>query len=236
MKKLLTELEKKIEISFKNQNLLKEALTHSSYLNENPKWPVLHNERLEYLGDAVLELIITEFLFKKFPNDQEGQLTSFRAALVNYQMLARVAKEIILEKYMYFSRGEAKDNGRARDVILANAFEALVGAVYLDQGHEPTKKFIKKRVLIYLDEIIQNKLYKDPKSVLQEIIQEKLKVTPIYKVLGEFGPDHKKRFLVGVFFNSELAAKGEGDSKQEAESHAADSALKILNKSKSKNK
>src|SRR3989338_237926 len=136
MKDKFGELEKKLGISFKNKELLKEALTHRSYINENPDWPLSQNERLEYLGDAVLELVTSEFLYNKYPKYQEGQLTSFRAALVNYQMLAHVAKEISLEKYVLVSRGEAKDNGRGKEVILANAVEAFFGAVYLDQGYE----------------------------------------------------------------------------------------------------
>ncbi|MEK7086951.1 MAG: ribonuclease III, partial [Patescibacteria group bacterium] len=219
------DLEKKLGIKFKNQDLLKEALTHRSYLNENPKWPISHNERLEYLGDAVLELAATDFLYHKFPNYQEGRLTNLRAALVNYQMLAQVAKEISLEKFIFLSRGEAKDAGRARDVILANATEAFLGAVYLDQGYAAASKLIKKIILNHLQEVIEKKLYRDPKSSLQEIIQEKLKVTPTYKVLEETGPDHKKKFLVGVFFAGKMAGKGTGLSKQEAESKAAEASL-----------
>ncbi len=221
----IKDFEKKIKVKFKNSKLLKEALTHRSYLNENPSWPVPHNERLEFLGDAVLELITTEFLYKKFPFEDEGRLTSLRAALVNYQALAIVAKGISLEKFIYLSRGETKDTGRARDVILANAFESLIGAIYLDQNYKTTATFIKNTVLTRVEEILEKKLYRDPKSQLQEIIQEKLKLTPTYKVLDESGPDHNKKFLVGVFFGAKLTAKGVGLSKQEAESKAAEIAL-----------
>lgn len=223
-----TDLEKRIGVSFKDDNLLKEALTHRSYINENPSWPVFHNERLEYLGDAVLELVVTEYLFKTYTNHQEGELTSFRAALVNYQMLSRVAREMKLEDSLYLSRGEAKDEGKAREVILANAFEALVGAIYLDQGYAIISDFIGRFLILHLSEVIENKLYRDPKSLLQEIAQEKFKITPMYKVLRENGPDHNKNFIVGVFFGEEFIAEGSGTSKQEAESSAARTALKIL--------
>lgn len=224
----LTNLGKKIGVIFKNADLLKEALTHRSYINENSSWPVSHNERLEYLGDAVLELVVTEYLFKKYQNRQEGELTSFRAALVNYQMLSRVAREIKLGDFIYLSRGESKDAGRAREVILANAFEALVGAIYLDLGYSKVSDFILRFVIPHLDEVIENKLYRDSKSLLQEIVQEKLKITPIYRVLHESGPDHNKKFVVGVFFSEEFVAEGIGASKQEAESSAARTALKTL--------
>ena len=166
--------ERRIGIEFSNKNILKEALTHRSFLNENPSWQVSHNERLEYLGDAVAELIVTEFLYSLYPDKQEGELTSFRAALVNYQMMALVAREVMLEQSLFLSKGEMKDTGRARDVILANAFEALVGAIYLDRGYDVTRDFLSKFLLPKLDGVLKDKLYKDPKSLLQEIIQEKV--------------------------------------------------------------
>jgi len=224
----LKKLEQQLGFKFKNQNLLKEALTHRSYLNENPMWRFPHNERLEYLGDAVLELAVTEFLYKKFPSYEEGTLTSLRAALVNYQMLSRVARAISLENYLLLSRGEAKDMGKAREVILANAVEALLGAIYLDQGYAVAADLVEKIVMVHLDEIIKYELYKDPKSRLQEIVQEKIKVTPTYRVLKESGPDHQKNFLVGVFFGEKMVAQGEGSSKQEAELKAAEAALSKL--------
>lgn len=222
-------LEKKIGVEFKNKDLLKEALTHRSYLNENPGWGVFHNERLEFLGDAVLELVVTENLFSQFPDYPEGQLTSIRAALVNYQKMAEVSRNIDLEKSLLLSRGEAKDLGRAREVILANAIEALIGAVYLDKGYTEAKRIIDDFVIKpHLELIIQNHSYKDPKSQLQEVVQEKLKLTPSYKVLEEWGPDHKKIFKMGVYFGEKLAAEGEGYSKQEAEVEAAKNALRDL--------
>ena len=222
-------LEKKIGVEFENKDLLKEALTHRSYLNENPGWGVFHNERLEFLGDAVLELVVTESLFSQFPDYPEGQLTSIRAALVNYQKMAEVSRSIDLEKSLLLSRGEAKDLGRAREVILANAIEALIGAVYLDKGYAEAKRMIDEFVIKpHLQTIIKNHSYKDPKSQLQEVVQEKLKLTPSYKVLEEWGPDHKKIFKMGVYFGEKLAALGEGYSKQEAEVEAAKNALREM--------
>lgn len=221
----LSKLEQVIEYKFKEKNLLKEALTHRSYLNENPNWKLPDNERLEFLGDAVLELAVTEELFKRFPDDKEGKMTGLRAALVNYLMLAEVAKSFGLEKFVLLSRGEAKDTGRARDVILANAIEALMGAIYLDSGYKAALKFVNEFVLPHLEEVIRGGLYKDPKSSLQEKVQEESKITPIYKVLSETGPDHDKLFTVGVYIGSKLVAQGTGHSKQEAETDAARIAL-----------
>jgi len=228
----IEQLEKRLGYTFKNKNYLKEALTHRSYLNENAKWPLPHNERLEYLGDAVLELITTDFLFRRFPEHDEGALTSFRAALVNFQMLGRVAGEIELDRFLLLSKGEAKDVGKAREVILANAFEALIGALYLDSGYEITRSKIEHLVLTHIDEILEKKLYRDPKSLLQEIVQEKRKITPTYQVIEERGPDHQKEFVLGVFFGEEEAAQGTGMSKQEAESKAAEAALGKFKKGK----
>jgi ribonuclease-3 len=226
--KEISGFEKNIGIEFKNKDLLTEALTHRSYLNEHPDWPVFHNERLEYLGDAVLELITTEYLFHHYPTHQEGELTSLRAALVNYQMMARVAREISLEKFLFLSKGESKDEGKAREVILANALEALIGAIYLDRQYETVSSFIERHIISHLEEVVDQKLYRDPKSLFQEVIQEKKKVTPTYKVLRETGPDHQKQFLIGVFLNDDLVAEGQGTSKQEAESNAAKAALELF--------
>lgn len=220
------ELETKLGIEFKIQNLLKEALTHRSYLNENQEWAYKHNERLEFLGDAVLELIVTQDLYARFPDVQEGYLTSVRAALVNYQMLAKVAREITLDKYLYLSKGESRDFGKAREVILANALEALLGAIYLDQGFAIAEKFVHEVVMKHLDEVIEKQLYLDPKSLLQEYAQEKYKATPTYRVLKEEGPDHQKTFLVGVYLGEREAAQATGSSKQEAETKAALTALR----------
>lgn len=219
-------LAEKLGVTFTRIEFLKEALTHRSYLNENPSWPLPHNERLEYLGDAVLELIVTESLYATFPDKQEGELTGLRAALVNYQMLARVARDLGLDGFLLLSKGEAKDTGKAREVILANAIEAVIGATYLDQGYAATRGVVERLVLPHLDEVLSKGLYRDPKSVLQEIVQERFKVTPTYKVLKEEGPDHLKKFHVGVFFGGECAAESFGTSKQEAEAKAAEAALK----------
>lgn len=223
----MSDLEKKIGVKFQNKEFLKEALTHRSYLNENPSWG-RNNERMEFLGDSVLELITSEFLYKKYPNEDEGQLTILRAALINYQMLAQVAREIELENYLLLSKGEAKDFGKGREAILADAFEALLAAIYLDQGYEASEDFIIKFLLPHLDEIEKKQLYKDPKSLLQEMIQEQSKSTPIYKVLEESGPDHQKIFRVGVYVGEKLIAEGKGSSKQEAELNAAGQALSSL--------
>lgn len=204
-----------------------QALTHRSYINENPSFRLGHNERFEFLGDAVLELIVTEALFAKFPDKSEGELTSFRAALVNANMLSDIAVELEMNQYLMLSRGEAKDMGRARQYILANAFEALVGAIYLDQGYDVTRGFISRAVLAHLDEIISKKLYKDPKSLFQEEAQERVGITPNYEVLREWGPDHDKHFVVGVFLEKELVAEGEGPSKQLAQEEAARNGLHV---------
>lgn len=222
-------LESAIGFVFKNKDLLKEALTHRSYLNENPTWEYSQNERLEFLGDAVIELAVTEELYERFPEYQEGQLTLLRAALVNYQFLAKVAENFRLQDYLYLSRGEAKDSSRAREVILANGIEALIGAMYLDQGYGEIKKFISLWVTSQADEVMRSGDYKDAKSLFQEMMQEKKKITPTYKVLDQFGPDHKKTFVVGVFVGENKVAEGKGLSKQEAELDAAKNALQARN-------
>jgi len=218
-------LEKKLGIKFKNKDLLKQAFVHRSYLNENPGLGLEQNERLEFLGDAVLELIITEYLYKKYTEKAEGELTNWRASLVNAKMLALVAEELGFNDFLLLSRGESKEIGKARQYILANTFEAFIGAAYLDSGYEIVEGFIEKYLLVKLPNIIQNKLYKDSKSHFQEEAQERDGVTPVYKVIKEWGPDHKKKFTVGVFLNENLIAEGEGYSKQEAEEEAAKEAL-----------
>lgn len=221
----LKDLEEKIEVDFKNKDLLLQALTHRSYLNENTQWHLEHNERLEFLGDAVLELVVTEYLYANYPNP-EGELTNWRAALVNSVMLAKIAGKLDLNDYLLLSRGEAKDTGRARQYILANTVEAVIGAIYLDQGYEPSKKFIERFVLPELPDILKGRLYKDAKSLFQEQAQEHVGVTPTYEVLKQWGPDHAKQFEIGVFLDHELVASGEGKSKQEAQQVAAENALK----------
>jgi ribonuclease-3 len=219
------ELEKNLGITFKNVDFLISALTHRSYLNEHRDFPLSHNERLEFLGDAVLELIATEYLYANYPHP-EGELTNFRSALVNYRMLSEIARRLKLEDYLQMSRGEAKDTGRARQVILANAIEAVIGAVYLDQGYDAAKEFILREIIVELPSIINQGAYLDPKSKLQEIVQEKKGLTPSYSVQSESGPDHDKVFLVAVFMGSTKIGEGEGPSKQEAEVSAAENALK----------
>lgn len=223
-----SDLENIISIKFHREELLKEALTHRSYINEKPNWRLPHNERLEYLGDAVLELAVTEKLFQKFTKEAEGKLTVLRAALVNYQMLARVAEEINLKDFIFMSKGESRDNGKARDVILSNAIEALIGAIHLDQGFDSASRFIDKFIMKHLSGILENESYKDSKSKLQEIAQEKYKVTPTYHVLDESGPAHDRIFKVGVYLDKKLISEGSGTSKQEAEIEAATHALRDL--------
>jgi len=222
-----SKLEELIGLKFKDANLLKQAVVHRSYLNEHPDFALHHNERLEFLGDAVLEIIVTETLFRDYKTTPEGDLTNWRASLVNYKMLAEVANELGLEKYLYLSKGESKDkNSKARQYILANAMEALIGAVYLDQGIRPTKKFVKTFILSKLDNILKNQLYLDPKSKFQERAQELYGITPHYKVLSEAGPDHAKEFVVGLYLGEEKISQGQGTSKQEAQVAAAAVGLK----------
>jgi ribonuclease-3 len=215
-------LEKTIDVVFADKDLLKQAVTHRSYLNEHPDFGLNHNERLEFLGDAVLEIVVTEYLFNRFPEHDEGDLTNWRASLVNAKMLAVIAQDIKLEDCLYLSKGEAKDtNSKARQYILANAVEALIGAVYLDQGMRSAKKLIREKILSKLDHILSNRLYLDAKSKFQEKAQEEYGITPHYKVLNETGPDHAKIFEVGLYIKDELVAKGKGSSKQEAQTDAA---------------
>ena len=224
-----SQLEKTLKIKFKNQDLLKQAFVHRSYINENPGFNLPHNERMEFLGDAVLELIVTEHLYQNYPNP-EGELTNWRASLVNGQMLSKLAKKTGLEKYLYLSRGESKDtNSKARNYILANTFEALIGAIYLDQKYKKTKDFLIEVLIPELPYILSNQLYLDPKSKFQEAAQDKLGITPTYQVLKESGPDHAKKFQVGVYLEQELVATSTGSSKQEAQVKAAERGLKKKN-------
>lgn len=221
----LAPLEERLGYAFKNRNHLIEAITHRSYLNENPDFGHPHNERLEFLGDAVLELVTTEHLFRNYPNP-EGELTNWRAALVNAKTLAGIANQLKFEEFLLMSRGEAKDaNSKARMYILANAIEAIIGAIYMDGGIQPSETFIQNHILSHLAFILKNELYIDPKSKFQETAQETLGVTPSYKVLKEEGPDHAKEFTVGVFLGTEMIAVGSGTSKQEAQVAAAEAGL-----------
>jgi len=220
------QLEKNLKIKFKKLDLLKQAFSHRSYLNENPSWRLGHNERLEFLGDAVLELVVSEYLFKKFPEEPEGFLTNLRASLVNAEMLAEVAESLNFNKYLLLSKGEAKDTGFGRRYILANTFEALIGAIYLDGGYKKCQQFIEKQLINpNLETILKEEKYKDAKSLLQEKTQADINITPVYKTLEEWGPDHAKHFRVGVFLGDKLIAEGEGTSKRIAEQEAAKKAL-----------
>ncbi|OGG78114.1 ribonuclease III [Candidatus Kaiserbacteria bacterium RIFCSPLOWO2_01_FULL_52_12b] len=218
-------LAKQFGLSFTNLNLLVEALTHRSYLNEHREYTGSHNERLEFLGDAVLELAATDFLFKKFPTNPEGELTAYRAALVNTVSLAASAQALGISDYLLLSKGESKDTGRARDVILADAFEAIIGAIYLDSGYAAAEAFIAKNLYGKIDEVIAKRSYQDAKSRFQELAQEKRGTTPHYETLSEIGPDHDKRFKVAVFIGFDKIAEGQGQSKQEAEQAAAEAGL-----------
>ncbi len=214
-----------IGYTFSKIELLQQAFIHRSYVNENPKLAFGHNERLEFLGDAVLELVATNYLYEKYPNKDEGDLTAYRAALVNAVLMGGIAKDIGMNEYVALSKGESKDTGKARSIILADTFEAVIGAVYLDGGYEPAKEFIHNTILIHTDEVVRKGLFKDAKSLVQEKAQELNGVTPAYRVMKEFGPDHDKRFTVGIYFGENLIAEGAGKSKQEAEQTAAQAAL-----------
>jgi ribonuclease-3 len=221
----LSEFEGSTGITFADKRLLETAFTHRSYINEYKKGGREHNERLEFLGDAVLELVVTEFLYAKYPEKTEGDLTSYRAGLVNTSTLSTVATGLGMNGYLLLSKGEAKDIGRARGYILANTFEAFVGALYLDQGYEAAKGFIYTHLLPLTEDIVGRHLWQDAKSRFQEIAQEKAGVTPAYRTLSEVGPDHDKQFTVGVFLDEESVGEGVGKSKQEAEQSAAHDAL-----------
>lgn len=220
-----SELETKLNIIFKNKDLLTQAFLHRSYLNENASIKMQHNERLEFLGDAVLELVVTDYLYAKFTDKPEGELTAFRAALVNTNTISDKARNLGFENYLLLSKGEAKDTGKARAYILANTFEAFTGALYLDQGYDAAKQFIHDHLLPELETIIKQGLWRDAKSFVQEKSQEEESVTPSYKVLHETGPDHDKTFTVGIYFRDKKIAEGKGSSKQEAETSAARNAL-----------
>jgi len=220
-----SEFEKKTNIFFNDKKLLEQAFIHRSYINENSGSKLCHNERLEFLGDAVLELIVTDHLYHKYPDHNEGDLTAFRSALVNAVIIGEVASALNMNDYLLLSKGEAKDIGKARSYILANTYEAYVGAVYLDQGYDIARNFIAKSLFGKIDIIVSKKLWRDSKSLIQEKAQEYLSVTPAYKVLHEAGPDHDKHFTVGVFFGEDRIAEGKGHSKQEAEQAAARNAL-----------
>ncbi len=221
----IEKVEKLLGRTFNEKRHLLTAITHRSYLNENRGAEQDHNERTEFLGDAVLELVVTDFLFHKYPDKPEGELTAVRAALVNTVSLAESATKLGVNDYLLMSKGEAKDTGRARQYILANVFEALIGALYIDQGYEAAKEFIAQHLFPKTDVIVEKRLWQDSKSRFQELAQEHENTTPTYQTLGQVGPDHDRTFTVGVFLGKEQVAQGEGRAKQEAEQKAAENAL-----------
>lgn len=225
----LAKLQKRLETKFKDESLLRQALVHRSYLNEHPDFKIGHNERLEFLGDAVLEIVVTEYLYLNFMTTPEGDLTNWRASLVNAKMLYEIAKELGVEECLYLSKGESRDkNKKSRQFILANSIEAIIGAIYLDQGIAAAKKFILKNVVSKLDDILRNQTYLDPKSRFQEKAQEVRGITPHYQILDESGPDHAKIFKVGLYLDEELITTGQGSSKQEAQVDAAAKGIKKM--------
>ena len=221
------DFEKSVGLTFKNQKLLKQAFTHRSYLNEHKSSDLSHNERLEFLGDAVLELIVTEYLYSKYPHFNEGEMTALRAAVVNANTLSNIASAVGMNDYLLLSHGEAKDKGRARQYILANTFEAFVGAVFLDVGYNTARDFVGKHTFSLLEDIVTQGLWSDSKSSFQEEAQERVGLTPSYKTVSEEGPDHDKSFVVGVYLGAEEVATGSGKSKQDAEQAAARGALAV---------
>jgi ribonuclease III len=221
----LTKLEGLIGVTFNDSTYLLTAVTHRSYLNEHREATQEHNERYEFLGDAVLELVITDFLFQKYPEKPEGELTAIRAALVNTMSLAEVASALNINEFLLLSKGEERDTGRARQYILANTFEAIIGAVYLDQGYDASKEFIARQLFDKTDAIVAKRLWSDAKSRFQELAQEYTGITPSYKTLSQTGPDHDRMFTVGVFLGTEKIGEGKGRSKQEAEQSAAEAGM-----------
>jgi len=222
----LEEFQNTIGVTFSNPALLEQAFTHRSYINENRETTREHNERLEFLGDAVLELAVTEFLYEQYPQTNEGELTSYRAALVNTDSLAQTALDLTIDDLLLLSKGEAKDTGRARYYIYANTIEAIIGAIHLDQGYEIARGFIMKHIVPRIEEILEKGTWMDAKSRFQEKAQEVTGITPTYEKSKEVGPDHDKYFTVGVHLGEELVAEGEGHAKQEAEQAAARNGLR----------
>jgi ribonuclease-3 len=211
-------------VTFNDPSILITAFTHRSYVNEHRKTVFEHNERLEFLGDAVLELVSTEYLYKRF-KDPEGVLTNWRSALVRTESISAAASRLNFEPLLRLSRGEKQGTSRARAQILANAYEAVIGAIYFDQGYDVSRIFIENSLLVTFDEILKTGSWMDPKSHLQEMVQSKDGLTPVYKVLSEEGPDHDKAFTVGVFVKGKLKGQGNGPSKQAGQIAAAQAAL-----------
>lgn len=222
---VVDKLEALLGFTFQDKKLVSQVFIHRSYLNEHKGVPLDSNERLEFLGDAVLELVVTEYLYETYPAKEEGELTALRSSLVKREHLAMVAKHMNLGEYLLFSKGEMLQGGNSKDYILANTMEALIGAIYLEKGYAVSREVIEKQILVHIDTILSEKKYIDSKSLLQELSQEKLSVTPYYDVLEERGPDHQKEFVVGVYFSGELKGTGAGSSKRRAEENAASNAL-----------
>ncbi len=227
-------VEKRIKIEFKDKELLQKALTHRSYLNENKDYKLPHNERLEFLGDAVLELLVTEYLFEKYPEEPEGILTSVRSAAVRTETLADQSRKLGYGEHLLMSHGEEMTGGRDRDYILANTFEAMLGAIYLDQGMEVCRDFLEREHYSIIVGIIEGKAYIDNKSKLQELAQEQYKFTPYYELVGEQGPDHDKEFTMAVKIGDKEYGRGKGKNKQAAEQEAAEAAFDKIMKSLNK--
>ncbi|KUK78895.1 MAG: ribonuclease III [Microgenomates bacterium 39_7] len=217
-----------IGVTFNNKNILKQAFTHRSYLNEKPEEKLSSNERLEFLGDAILEFWVSKIIFNQFPNYPEGLLTNFRSQVVYTPSLAKIAQKISLGQFLLLSVGEEKEGGRKNQSLLADTFEALIGAIFQDQGLEKTEKFLEKNVLPRIKAVAKKKTLKDYKSRLQELVQEKYQVTPEYRLLKSQGPDHNRIFFVGLFVANKKIAQGQGPSKQKAQQQAAQKALKKL--------
>jgi ribonuclease III len=215
----------KLNVTFNDINLLITAFTHRSYLNEHKKTVSAHNERLEFLGDAVLELVVTEYLYGNY-SEAEGILTNWRSSLVRTESIGAAAAKFEFEPLLRLSRGEKRGTDRARAQILANSFEAVVGALYTDQGYEKAKEFITAAILSTFEEILRTGSWMDPKSHLQEVVQSHDGVTPIYRVMSEEGPDHDKLFTVGVFVGEQMRGQGQGSSKQAGQQKAAEAALR----------
>ncbi|MFC1729787.1 ribonuclease III [candidate division KSB1 bacterium] len=229
MGKNIKEFETKLGVSFNDINVLRHAFVHRSYINEHKESGLEHNERLEFLGDAVLELVVTDFLFGKYPEKTEGELTAYRAALVNTNSLSEASSRLGVNEYLLLSKGESQDMGRARQYILANTFESIVGALYIDQGYDASQKFIADNLFGLIEEIVSKRLWQDSKSLFQEKSQEHASVTPRYELIEEKGPDHDREFVIGVYLDKELVATGKGRAKQEAEQEAAKNALEAKN-------
>ena len=225
----MKDLEKILGVTFVEPLHLLTAITHRSYLNEHREAKQEHNERYEFLGDAVLELVVTDFLFHKYPEKPEGDLTAIRAALVNTVSISEAATQMEINEFLLLSKGEERDTGRARQYILANTFESVIGAIYLDQGYDGAKEFIAGRLFDKTEKIVAKKLWQDAKSRFQELAQEHAGVTPNYETLGQTGPDHDRMFTVGVFLGESKIAEGKGRSKQEAEQSAAEAGINAKN-------